>query len=149
MNSVHYSDSQIAELLGSIHKVAVVGASLKDDRPSFWVTGFLLGKGYTVYPVNPAHAGKTLLGRPVLAGLADLPEPVDLVDVFRRPEAFAATVDEVLKMPVLPRAIWGQIGVHDDEAAARAEAAGVRVFMDRSLVSEYALVYGKSHGQAA
>lgn len=147
--SVHYSDSQIAEILGSIHTVAIVGASLKDDRPSFWVTGFLLGKGYTVYPINPAHAGKTLLGRTVLASLADLPEPVDLVDIFRRSETFGATVDEVLRMPDPPKAIWGQLGVRDDKAAARAEAAGIKVFMDRSLVSEYALVYGKSHGRAA
>lgn len=149
MDYLHHTDTEIADILSTVRHVAIVGASLNDDKPSHWVAGFLLGKGYTIYPVNPAYAGQTLLGQTIYSRLSDIPEHVDMIDVFRRSEHFAGVVDEVLKLPDLPKAIWGQLGVRDDKAAEKAEAAGIKVIMDRSLVSEYAMVYGRSHGQAA
>ena len=143
-----YSQTYLAEILGTARTIAVVGASVRDNRPSHWVTGFLLGKGYHVFPVNPEHAGDRILGQPVYASLADIPEPIDIVDVFRRPDEFAKLVEEVLRLPTLPKAIWGQLSVRDDAAAARAEAAGIKVVMDRALVTEYPLVYELSHSDA-
>lgn len=144
-----YADAYLAGILGSARTVAIVGASLKDNRPSHWVTGFLLGKGYHVYPVNPLHAGERILGQLIYSRLSDIPEPIDLVDVFRRSDQLASVVEEVLRLPDLPQAIWGQLGVRDDAAAARAEAAGIKVVMDRALVTEYPLVYEMSHPHAA
>ena len=140
-----YSDTYMADILANAHTVAVLGASINDSRPSHWITGFLLGKGYIVYPVNPAYAGQTLLGRPVVASLSDIPEPIDLVDVFRHSDRFAAVVDEILQLNPRPAAIWGQLGVRDDAAAGRAERAGIKIVMDRALVTEYPLVYARSH----
>lgn len=140
-----YSQAYLAEILVTARTIAVVGASVRDNRPSHWVTGFLLGKGYHVFPVNPEHAGERILGRPVYARLADIPEQIDIVDVFRRADKFSEVVDEVLRLPTFPKAIWGQLSVRDDAAAARAEAAGIKLVMDRSLVTEYPLVYELSH----
>ncbi|MGL3608891.1 CoA-binding protein [Rhizobium sp. G187] len=141
----HYANAYLAEILSKAHNVAIVGASTNDRRPSQWIAGFLLGKGYHVFPVNPLHAGETILGRTVYASLADIPEPIDLVDVFRRSEYLDSVVDEVLAMTPRPAAIWTQLGVRDDKAAARAEAAGISVVMNRALVSEYPLVYEATH----
>ena len=94
MNHDHYADSYIRHILKSVHTIAVLGASPNDGRPSHGVMGFLLGKGYRVFPVNPGHAGKTILGQTVYAHLADVPEPIDMVDVFRRSEALDGVVDE-------------------------------------------------------
>lgn len=143
-----YSDAYLAGILGSVRTIAIVGASLRDNRPSHWVTGFLLGKGYHVYPVNPQYAGERILGQTIYAKMADIPEPIDLVDVFRRPEHLSEVVDEVLRLPDLPLAIWGQLGVRDDVAAGRAEAAGIKVVMDRALVTEYPLVYELTHANS-
>ncbi|MBV2187346.1 MAG: CoA-binding protein [Rhizobium sp.] len=143
-----YSDVYLAGILGSVRTIAIVGASLRDNRPSHWVTGFLLGKGYHVFPVNPQHAGERILGQAIYAKLADIPEPIDLVDVFRRSEHLSEVVDEVLRLSKPPMAIWGQLGVRDDVAAGRAEAAGIKVVMDRALVTEYPLIYELSHADS-
>lgn len=145
MNHDTYLNSYLAEILKNARNVAVVGASTNDHRPSHWISGFLLGKGYQVFPVNPAHVGSTILGRTVYASLADIREPIDLVDVFRQSEHLDAIVDQVLAMTPQPKAIWCQLGVRDDTAAARAEAAGIKVVMNRALVSEYPLVYELTH----
>lgn len=145
MNHDHYRDDYLCKILSQTRTIALVGASAKDDRPSHWVLGFLLGKGYQVFPVNPALAGQSILGRTVYASLADVPAPIDLVDVFRKSNALAGIVDEVLALPARPKAIWAQIGVRDDEAAVKAEAAGVDMVMNRALVAEYPLVYAVSH----
>lgn len=145
MDHDNYSADYIRDILASAKNIAVVGASPRDDRPSHWVIGFLLGKGYHVYPVNPAHAGDKIEGQTVYAHLSDIPDPIDLVDVFRRSEALAGVVDEVLALKTRPAAIWGQLGVRDDAAAARAEGAGIKVVMNRALVSDYPLVYQASH----
>jgi predicted CoA-binding protein len=144
MNHDHYPDSYIRDILSGVHTIAVVGASPNDARPSHGVMGFLLGKGYHIIPVNPGHAGKTILGQRVHARLADIPETIDMVDVFRAASQFGAVVDEVLALRPLPRVLWGQFTVRDDVAAARAEAAGIRVVMDRCPVTEYPLLMRKA-----
>lgn len=124
-------DAAIAAILRETRSIALVGASAQPSRPSFDVLRFLVSRGYRVFPVNPGLAGGTIQGLPVHARLADLPEPVDMVDVFRNSAAAGEVVDEALAMTPLPRVIWMQIGVRNAEAAARAEAAGLCVVMDR------------------
>lgn len=148
MDHDHYSDAYVTDILMAAKSVAIVGASMRDNRPSYWIAGFLLGKGYNVFPINPAHAGETLLGRPVYASLADLPHPVDMIDIFRRSEALPGIVTEILDLPWRPQSIWCQLGIRDDDAAARAEASGIAVVMNRALASEYLLVYERTHHHA-
>lgn len=145
MNHDHYSDDYLAGILMNAHSVAIYGASTDEKRPSYWVAGFLLGKGYRVFPVNPAHAGEVILGRPIAASLSALETPVDIIDIFRKPEALDATVDEILALDWRPQAIWTQLGIRDDRAAKRAEEAGVKVVMNRALVTEYPLAYERLH----
>lgn len=149
MNHDTYLNSYLADILATVKNVAVVGASTDDKRPSHWISGFLLGKGYHVFPVNPLHRGERILGQRVYGTLAEIPEPIHLVDIFRRPEHLQAIVDEVLAMQPLPAAIWCQLGIRDDAAAARAESAGIKVVMNRALVSEYPLVYERMHPHSA
>ncbi|PTM98860.1 CoA-binding protein [Mycoplana dimorpha] len=137
MDHDRYASAYICSILRSVHTIAVVGASPNQSRPSHGVMSFLLGKGYRVIPVNPGHAGKRILGQRVVAHLADIAEPVDMVEVFRASSRFSAVVDEALALQPRPRVIWGEFGVRDDAAAEKAEAAGVRVVMDRSPVTEY------------
>ena len=144
MNHDHYPESYIREILKSVHTIAVLGASPNDARPSHGVMGFLLGKGYRVIPVNPGHAGKEILGQTVYARLADIPEPIDMVDVFRAANRLPSVVDEVLALSPLPSVLWGQFTVRDDAAAARAEAAAIRVVMDRCPVTEYPVLMLKA-----
>ena len=103
---------------------------------------FLLRKGYRVIPVNPGQAGKEILGQPVFATLADITEPVDMVDVFRAADQLPALVDEALEMATKPKVIWGQLSVRHDGAAKKAEAAGIAVIMDRCPAIEYPRVIG-------
>jgi predicted CoA-binding protein len=121
----------------------MVGASANDVRPSFFVLKYLIAKGFTVYPVNPGHAGKEILGQHVYARLSDIPHPIDMVDVFRAPDAVPAIVDEALRLDPLPKVIWMQLGVRNDEAAARAEAAGLQVVMNRCPKIEYGKLSGE------
>ena len=146
MRQASCSDHHVASVLARTRTVAVVGASSDPSRPSHGVVAFLLAQGYRVFPVNPALAGGTILGLPVHARLADLPEPIDMVDVFRRSDAVAAVVDEVLAMEPKPKALWTQLGVRDDAAAARAEAAGLDVVMDRCPKIEYPRLFGGGRG---
>ncbi|SON55972.1 acetyl coenzyme A synthetase (ADP forming), alpha domain [Hartmannibacter diazotrophicus] len=132
MNHDDYSDAYIRSILSKVKTIAVVGASNKEERPSFVVSRFMAGKGYKVYAVNPGlPAGSNIDGAPVVARLADVPEPIDMVDVFRNSEAAAGVVDEALALDPLPKVIWMQLEVRHDEAAKKAEAAGIEVVMDR------------------
>lgn len=122
------SDAEIASLLNSVRTIALVGASPKQDRPSWRVMGTLLAHGYRVIPVNPGLAGQEIHGQKVVATLADISEPIDMVDIFRNSEAAAETVDEAISAGV--KAVWMQLGVINEAAADRAEAAGLKVVMN-------------------
>jgi len=137
MNHDRYDPSLIRDILSSTRTIAMVGASANPARPSHGVMGFLLSHGYRVIPVNPGHAGQEILGQKVVASLADIDEPVDMVDVFRAADQLPAVVDEVLAMKTLPKVLWGQLTVRNDAAAAKAEAKGLTVIMDRCPAIEY------------
>jgi len=122
-------DEDIAELLQGTRTIAMIGASDRPDRPSWGVMRFLQEHGYRVIPVNPQITGEHIHGEYVWRELAQIGEPIDLVDIFRRPQAAGQAVDEA--MAVGAKAVWMQLGVINEEAAARAEAAGLKVVMDR------------------
>jgi hypothetical protein len=121
----------------------MVGASDNEVRPSQFVMKYLIDKGYTVIPVNPGLAGETILGQKVYASLKDVPGPVDMVDIFRNSEAAASVTDEALLLDPLPKVIWMQLSIRNDEAAARAEARGVKVVMNRCPKMEYGKLSGE------
>lgn len=143
MNHDSYDDAYISGILNSVRTVAIVGASANDVRPSFFVAKYLLDKGYEVYPVNPGQAGKEILGRRVYASLADVPVAIDMVDIFRASEAVPPIVEQALALRPLPKVIWMQLTIRNDEAAARAEAAGIKVVMNRCPKIEYARLSGE------
>ena len=138
-----YSDAEIRAVLDDVKTIAMVGASARDVRPSYFVLKYLLAKGYRVIPVNPGQAGKDILGQRVYGALADIPEPIDMVDIFRSSEAAATVVDEALALAPQPKVIWMQLGVRNDEAGAKAEAAGLRVIMNRCPKIEYGRLSGE------
>lgn len=142
-NHDSYDASYIRGILDSVKTVAIVGASANEVRPSFFVTKYMIDKGYTVYPINPGLAGKEILGRPVFGSLAEVPEPIDMVDIFRNSEAAAGVVDEALMLEPLPKVIWMQLTVRHDEAAAKAEAQGIKVVMNRCPKIEYGKLSGE------
>jgi predicted CoA-binding protein len=115
----------------------MVGASEKENRPSYFAFKYLLERGYHMIPVNPAHAGETMLGQKIYGKLADIPEPIDMVDIFRGSQYAPAIVQEALALKPRPQVIWMQLGVRNDEAAALAEANGVKVVMNRCPKIEY------------
>ncbi|HEY4193836.1 MAG TPA: CoA-binding protein, partial [Mesorhizobium sp.] len=107
------------------------------------VLKYLLAKGFSVFPVNPGHAGKEILGRMTYAKLADIPEPIDMIDIFRASASVPPIVDEALALDPLPKIIWMQLTVRNDEAAAKAEAAGIKVVMNRCPKIEYGRLSGE------
>ena len=137
MNHDTYPDSYIRGILNTVKTVAMVGISPKDNRPSYFAFKYLQGRGYRMIPVNPGQAGKTILGEKVYGRLADIPEPVDMVDIFRSPEYVLPVVQEALALNPKPKVIWMQLTIRNDEAAALAEAAGVKVVMNRCPKIEY------------
>ena len=137
MDHDNYDRNLIRDVLKTTKNIAMVGASPNPARPSYGVMRFLLGKGYHVIPINPGHAGKEIQGQKVYASLADIEEQVDMVDVFRAADQLPAVIDEVLAMKNRPKVIWGQLSVRDDAAAAKAEAVGLTVIMDRCPAIEY------------
>lgn len=142
MEHNRYEDGYIADILKGTRTIALLGASPNPARPSNGVLGFLLRKGYEVFPVNPGQAGKEILGRTVYASLADVPQPVDMVDVFRATEFLDDVVNEAIALTTRPKVVWSQLGVRDDAAAAKAEAAGIKVVMDRCPAIEYPRLIG-------
>jgi predicted CoA-binding protein len=145
MNHDRYDDTYIAGILGGIRTVAMVGASANINRPSFFVLKYLLGKGYGVHPINPGLAGKEILGQRVYASLAEVPAPVDMVDIFRNSEAALEVTREALaeKARLGISVIWMQLSVRNDAAAAEAEAAGIKVVMNRCPKIEYGRLSGE------
>lgn len=138
-----YADSYISGILNSVRTIAMVGASPNDVRPSFFVLKYLIAKGFEVFPVNPGHAGKEIAGRKVYASLAEIDRPIDMVDIFRASEAVPGVVDEALAMVPRPKVIWMQLGVSNEAAAAKAEAAGLKVVMNRCPKIEYGRLSGE------
>ena len=137
MNHDLYEDDYIRGILNSVKSIAMVGASPVDVRPSYFAFKYLVQRGYDMIPVNPGHIGKSLLGRPFVASLTDIGRPVDMVEIFRSSDHIMPVVDEALKLTSLPKVIWMQLGGRDDLAAAKAEAAGIKVVMNRCPKIEY------------
>ncbi|MEP3334258.1 CoA-binding protein [Sedimentitalea sp.] len=138
-----YSDTLLKNVLERTRVIAVVGVSMNPVRPSYYVARYLGLKGYTVIPVNPAHAGKALFGQTVVSSLGDIDRPVDMVDIFRRSEAVPPIVDEALAAFPDLQTIWMQIGVENPEAAALAEARGVTVIQNLCPKMEYQRLFGE------
>lgn len=136
-------DQTIGRILQQTRTIAMLGASPNEVRPSFFVLKYLLGKGYSVFPINPGHAGKAICGRTVYGRLADVPEPIDMVDVFRAPDALPGIVDETIALKPRPKVIWTQLGVRNQEAAERAAAAGLCVVMNRCPKIEFGRLSGE------
>lgn len=143
MNHDSYEPGYLRDILQSVKTIALVGASANEVRPSYIVMKYLLGKGYDVLPVNPGLAGQQLLGKTVHGRLADIAQPIDMVDIFRNSDAALQIVDEALQLHPLPKVIWMQLGVRNDEAAARAEAKQLRVVMNRCPKMEYGKLSGE------
>ncbi len=131
MNHDTYDDNYIRGILTSVKSIAMVGASPVDVRPSYFAFKYLVQRGYDMIPVNPGHVGKSLLGRPFVASLSDVGRPIDMVDIFRNSSHIMPVVEEALKLASPPKVIWMQLGARDDAAAAKAEAAGIKVVMNR------------------
>lgn len=145
MNHDRYDDAYIAGILNATKTFAFIGASANDSRPSYFAMKYLLAKGYKVIPVNPGHAGETILGQQVVARMEDLPAPIEVIDIFRNSAAaLGLTRDAIaLKDRLGLKTVWMQLSVRNDEAAAEAEAAGLSVVMNRCPKIEYARLSGE------
>ena len=145
MNHDRYTDAYIATILNEVKVIAMVGASANTNRPSYFAMKYLLGKGFRVIPVNPGLVGQEILGQKVLASLGEIDGAVDMVDIFRNSEAALGIVREAiaLKEKLGLKVIWMQLAVRNDEAAAEAEAAGIKVVMNRCPKIEYGRLSGE------
>jgi predicted CoA-binding protein len=145
MNHDRYDDAYIAAILNDIKVIAMVGASANINRPSYFAMKYLLGKGFRVIPVNPGLVGQVILGQKVVAALAEIDEPIDMVDIFRNSEAALGVVREAIehKDRLALKVIWMQLAVRHDVAAAEAEAAGLKVVMNRCPKIEYGRLSGE------
>lgn len=141
MNHDNYDDKYILKVLKDAKIVAMVGASANWNRPSFFAMKYMQQKGFRVIPVNPGIAGKEILGETVATSLNEIQEPIDMVDIFRNSEAAGGVTDDAIKAGA--KIVWMQIGVRNDEAAKRAEDAGLRVVMDRCPKIEFARLNGE------
>jgi predicted CoA-binding protein len=135
-------DAGLTRILRETRTVAVLGAKAGAGEPAHYVPAYLKQRGYTIVPVNPALAGQTLHGATVRASLADLTEPVDLIDVFRRPEFLPGHAQEILALPWRPRTVWFQLGIRHDGAAAELARAGINVVQDRCLMPDHRRLVG-------
>ena len=137
MQHDQYPDSYIRGILNTVKSIAMVGVSATTSRPSYFAFKYLLERGYRMIPVNPGLAGGEILGQRVYAGLAEIPEPVDMVDIFRAPAHAPSIVEEALALEPRPQVIWMQLGIRNDEAAKLAEGDGLKVVMNRCPKIEY------------
>src|SRR5262245_34310228 len=137
MDHDNYDDGYIRGILNTVRTIAMVGVSANTSRPSYFAFKYLLERGYRMIPVNPSLAGQDLLGCKAYAALADIPEPVDMVDIFRASQYALAIVKEALALKPRPQVIWMQLGIRNDEAARLAEANGLKVVMNRCPKIEY------------
>ncbi|WP_417797494.1 CoA-binding protein [Terasakiella pusilla] len=145
MTALSYANEYLTDLLQSVKTVAMVGASAKTNRPSYFVMKYLQGKGYRVIPVNPGLAGGEILGEKVYSSLSDIPHTFEMVDIFRNSEAAGVITDEAIALREEKgiKVIWMQLTVRNDEARARAEDAGLDVIMDRCPKIEYGRLFGE------
>src|ERR1700761_7593400 len=141
LDPIPYSDAKIRRILSTVRVIAMVGASSNWNRPSYFVMKYLQGKGYRVIPVNPGTAGKQLLGETIYASLRDIPDKIDMVDVFRASDQVGPIVDDAIAIGA--KVVWMQLGIRNDEAAARAEAAGIEVIMNRCPKIEFGRLGGE------
>jgi len=141
MNHDRYSDAYIGGILNDHKTIAMVGASPNPVRPSYFAMKYLMDKGFRVIPVNPGHAGKELLGQTIYGNLTDIKEPIEIVDIFRNSKAALAITQDAIAMGA--KVVWMQIGVRNDEAAALAEKAGLKVVMNRCPKIEYGRLSGE------
>ena len=139
--TLRYDDKMIERILQKVRTIAAVGLSANDMRPSYFAALYLQNKGYRVIPVNPRYTGSEILGERVVASLDDLEAPPDMVQVFRRSDEAPAVVEDAIRAGA--KVIWMQLGVRHDEAAKRAEAAGLEVVMDRCPKIEYGRLFGE------
>jgi predicted CoA-binding protein len=141
MNHDRYNDSYIRDILEKYRVFAMVGASPNQIRPSYFAMKYLIAKGYRVIPVNPGHVGKELLGETFFASLRDIPDPVDVVDIFRNSQAALEVTKDAIAIGA--KAVWMQLGVRNEEAALLAEEAGLEVVMNRCPKIEYGRLSGE------
>jgi len=141
MEELYYPDWQIRRILRDTNVIAMVGASTNWNRPSYFAMKYLQEKGFRIIPVNPRAAGEELLGETVYASLKDIPDPVEMVDIFQRADRVPAIVDEAIEIGA--KIIWMQLTVRHDEAAKKAEAAGLTVIMDRCPKIEFGRFSGE------
>jgi uncharacterized protein len=137
MNHDAYDDNYIRSILNTVKTIAMVGVSPVHVRPSYFAFKYLSERGYDMIPVNPGHVGKSLVGKPFVASLRDIDRPIDMVDIFRNSDHILPIVDEALQLSPLPQVIWMQLGIRNDDAAAKAEAHGIKVVMNRCPKIEY------------
>src|ERR1700751_5466684 len=147
LDPIPYSDAQLRAILQRVKTIAMVGASSNWNRPSYFVMKYLQGKGYRVIPVNPGIAGQSLLGEKVYASLHDVPEPVDMVDVFRPARDAPAIVEDAIEIGA--KVVWMQLGIRNDAAAATAEKAGIEVIMNPCPKIEFGRVGAELSGGGA
>ena len=136
-------DAGLARILREARTIAVLGAKLGAGEPAYYVPAYLAARGYRVRPVNPVLAGQAVLGEVAVATLADLTEPVDVIDVFRRPEYLPAHAAEIVRLPWMPAAVWFQLGIRHDAAAATLARAGIRVVQNRCMMPEHRRLLGR------
>jgi len=141
INPIPYSDAKIRRILSTVRTIAMVGASSNWNRPSYFVMKYLQGKGYRVIPVNPGTAGQEQLGEKIYASLRDIPDKIDMVDIFRASDQVEPIVEDVIAIGA--KVVWMQLGVRNDEAAARAESAGIEVVMNRCPKIEFGRLGGE------
>ena len=141
LDPIPYTDAKLRRILSTVRTIAMVGASSNWNRPSYFVMKYLQGKGYRVIPVNPGTAGKEQLGEKIYASLRDIPDKIDMVDVFRASDQVGPIVDDAIAIGA--KVVWMQLGVRNDAAAEKAEAAGLEVVMNRCPKIEFGRLGGE------
>jgi predicted CoA-binding protein len=135
-------DAGLTRILDTSRTVAVLGAKVGVDQPAYYVPAYLAARGYRILPVNPTLVGRSLFGVPVVPTLADLAEPVDVIEVFRRPEFLPGHAREILSLPWRPAVVWFQLGIRHDGAAELLARAGILVVQDRCMMPEHRRLLG-------
>jgi predicted CoA-binding protein len=136
-------DAGLTRIFREVRTIAVLGAKGEAGAPAYYVPTYLKARGYRILPVNPTRAGERMLGENVVATLADLPEPVDAIDVSRRPEFLPGHASEILRLPWKPAVVWFQLGIRHDGAAAELARGGIRVVQDRCMMPEHRRLLGQ------